>query len=104
MSAVNLVSLLCLALTGMIASWGIFSRHFDDSLMQRIGLSTVALACLLRIPEKVRVGAPDTPPELLLAQIGLLIYAIGTVLKLWHAKRHMVGHRERRWRGERAHN
>jgi len=81
MSTANLVSLLCLLITGVIAALGIFSKKFDDSLLQRIGLSGVAVACFLRVPGKF-FFPPDPPPEILLAQLSLACYAVGTFIKL----------------------
>lgn len=81
----GLVSLVCLVITGSLATWGVFSRHFDDSLAQCVGLSIVAIACILRIPDKL--ANPYTPPELLMAQIGMCIYGLGTAIKLIHKSR-----------------
>lgn len=92
----GLLSLLCLALTGVLATWGVFSRHFDDSLLQRIGLATLAIACILRVPD--RIYHPHTPPELLMAQVGLAVYGIGTAIKLWRKTR-AATRRERRGLG-----
>ena len=92
----GLLSLLCLVLTGALATWGIFSRHFDDSLLQRIGLSVIAIACILRVPDKIE--APDTPLAILMAQIGLCIYGVGTAIKLWRKGR-AATHHERRGYG-----
>lgn len=75
------ISLACLLITGGLATWGVFSRHFDDSLLQRIGLSAVAVACILRVPDKL--ADMPTPPEILLAQVGLCVFGVGTVIKLW---------------------
>lgn len=90
MSAANALSLLCLVITGGIAAWGIFSSHFDDNLLQRLGLSGVAIACFLRAPDKF-FAVVDPPSEILLAQVSLSIYAIGTALKLW--RQHHAGGR-----------
>lgn len=93
MHAAGMLSLLCLIVTGSLATWGVFSRHFDDSLLQRVGLSVVAIACILRIPEKI--AHPDTPPEILMAQIGLCIYGIGTALKIIRRSRRSGRHDRR---------
>lgn len=77
------ISLACLLVTGALATWAVFSRHFDDSLLQRVGLSIVAVSCFARVP--IKLEHPDTPPELLAAQLGLVCYAVGTALKLWRA-------------------
>lgn len=92
------ISIACLIVTGALCSWAIFSKHFDDSLVQRIGLALVAAACVLRIPAKL--ANPETPPELLAAQLGLVIYGVGTVLRIWRDGR---GQRERQ-RGDYHYN
>jgi hypothetical protein len=78
MNPENFISLVCLLLTGGIAMVGVLSGRFRDSLLQRIGLSGISIACLLRVPDKF--GADYIPPEILLAQISLSIYAVGCVL------------------------
>lgn len=90
MSASNALSLLCLIVTGCIATAGIFSRHFDDSLLQRIGLAVIAMACILRVPEKIGDAAPDTPGVILFAQVGLAVYAVGTLVKVRGTMREQV--------------
>lgn len=80
MTLTGLVSLACLLITGGLASLAIFSHHFDDSLLQRVGLSIVAISCFVRVP--IKIAHPDTPPELLAAQLGLVTYAVGTAIKL----------------------
>lgn len=93
----GILSLACLIITGGLATWGVFSKHFDDSLMQCVGLSVVAIACILRIPEKI--AHPYTPPEILMAQIGLCIYGVGTALKLALKSRSATRHERRRGYG-----
>jgi hypothetical protein len=80
MSMSGAISLACLVITGGLAALGVFSRHFDDSLAQRVGLSLLAIACILRIPDKL--ADLPTAPEVLMAQIGLAVFGIGTVFKL----------------------
>ena len=89
----GLLSLLCLTVTGVLATWGVFSRHLDDTLLQRIGLATVAIACILRVPDKF--DHPYTAPELLMAQVGLMVYGIGTAIKLWRRTRAATRHERR---------
>lgn len=87
------VSLVCLFVTAALATWGVFSKHFDDSLLQCIGMSFVAVACILRIPDKL--VNPTTPTELLFAQIGLCIYGIGTAIKLYNRRKDLPRERRR---------
>lgn len=89
------LSIGCLALTGALCTWAIFTRHYDDSLLQRMGLSALAIASLLRIPHKLQY--PDTAPEILVAQVGLCLYGVGTAIKLYrrsqrHERRTHRGH------------
>lgn len=89
----GIVSLICLMITGSLATWAVFSKHFNDSLAQCVGLSIVAIACILRIPEKI--AHPYTPPEILMAQIGLCIYGLGTAAKLVRKSRSARRHERR---------
>ena len=77
------LSFLCLVVTGTIAGWGVFSVHFDDTLLQRIGLSVVATGCAARAFERMTEVVPPPPPPLLWSQVGLMLYAVGTALRLW---------------------
>ena len=79
----SLLSLFCLVITGSISAYGIFSMHFDDNLVQRIGLSIVATGCGARIFERLTTDVPAPPPALLWSQVGLMFYAVGTVYRFW---------------------
>lgn len=83
MSAANTLSLACLLVTGGIAAWGVFSPHFDDNLIQRLGLSIVATGCAARAFERITQDVPEPPPALLWSQVGLALYALGTVYRFW---------------------
>ena len=90
------VPLLCLAVTGALCTWGIFSRHFDDSFLQRVGLAGLSVFCFLRL--YTRLKSPDIPPpalEILGVQVSLAIYGVGTAIKLVKRSRH-ANSRERR--------
>lgn len=86
-------SIACLILTAAMSTWGVFSKHFDDSLLQRIGLSTIAFASIMRIPQKLE--NMYTPPELLFAQFGLVLFGVGTVYRFWSIGRHKPYRRHR---------
>lgn len=86
MSAAGIVSLMCLIITGALASYAVFSRHYDDTVLQRSGLSIVAIGCIVRASERVMFDVPDPPPMLLLSQVGLAMYAVGTAVKLIRAR------------------
>lgn len=98
MTPAGLIAIVCLAVTGALCTWAVFSKHFDDSLMQRTGLALVACSCILRIPMKW--ADPYTPPEIMIALLGVCLYAIGTALKLWLSQR---GFHRRERRGKAAH-
>lgn len=86
MTAAGMLSLLCLIVTGGLASFAVFSHHYDDTLLQRMGLSIVAIGCIVRAGERLAFDVADPPPILLLSQLGLALYAVGTALKLWRAR------------------
>lgn len=87
MSTMGLISLLCLILTGALSTWAIFSLHYDDSVLQRLGLSVVAIGTITRAVERVTSDVPDPPVIVLASQIGIALYAIGTAAKLIAARR-----------------
>lgn len=95
MSWSGILSLFCIIVTGAVCTWAVFSKHYDDTALQRVGLSILAIACILRVPYKIQ--DPDTPPEILLGQFGVVIYAVGTVIKFVMASRGHVPSRRRRW-------
>lgn len=99
MSSLNALSLACLIVTGAIATWGVFSTHFDDNLIQRVGLSVVATGCFVRAVERLAREVPEPPPALLWSQVGLALYAIGTVWRLWIQSRRQGERRGYRRRG-----
>jgi hypothetical protein len=101
-STIGLLSLLCLLVTGFICTAGIFSHHFDDTILQRVGLSIVATGTLIRAVERITQDVPDPPLVLLWSQIGIAMYAVGTALRMMHAKRRAGPerrHGDRRRRG-----
>lgn len=99
MTAAGVVSLLCLIVTGSLASWAVFSRHYDDGLTQRVGLSIIAIGTFARAVERITSDVPDPPPILLASQIGLALYAAGTALKIFQAHRRVERRRTRARRG-----
>ena len=70
-----------LLLVGCLATAGVLSRRYEDSLLQRIGLSVVAITTLARSVYWMR--ADDEPAfEVLVGVAGLALYAAGTALKV----------------------
>lgn len=98
MSWAATLSLACLVVTCSICTWGIFSQHFDDTLVQRVGLSVVATGTGARIMERLTQEVPDAPPALLWSQVGLALYAIGTVWRFWRQARRQPDRRVPRHR------
>jgi hypothetical protein len=81
----TVISLMCLGITAVLCTWGVFSRHFQDNLGQCVGLSLVAIACYLGIPLKFE--ETSTRPEALFVQMGLCVFAVSTAWKLWGLNR-----------------
>ena len=90
------LTMICLALLGAIATWGVFSRHVDDTLGQRIGLSVVAIGCFVRLAQRIAYDLPQPPIETLAILFGVTVYAVSTAVKIVCTRR---GIRDRRGRG-----
>lgn len=97
-TAQGVISLACLIVTGSLATWGIFSQHYDDTVLQRLGLSIVAIGCMTRAYERIFSDIAPPPPALLWSQIGLALFAVGTAWRIWHAGRHKPHRRHGRGR------
>lgn len=74
------LSILCLFIVGAVCTFGVFSEHFDDTLIQRVGMGLLALWCFGRLPAAVR-DAAEAQPDLVL-HAGMAAFAVGTALKL----------------------
>ena len=81
------LTMICLALLGAIATWGVFSRHVDDTLGQRVGLSVVAIGCFVRLAQRIAYDLPQPPIETLVILFGVTVYAVSTVGKVVIAHR-----------------
>lgn len=99
MTGAGAVSTICLVVTGALSTWAVFSRNYDDSLLQRCGLSVIAIGCFARAAERLATSVPDPPPILLASQIGLALYAIGTAFKIVQAHRRVERRRTHARRG-----
>lgn len=73
------IALLCLAVIGTISTVAVFSKDFDDTLLQRIALTLLAVGAYSRIPHRLREA--DVPPELLLIDIGVALFGVATWAK-----------------------
>ena len=70
---------------GVIATsclMGVFSRHFEDNLLQRIGFSLSCIGASTRMLE-VYGHFPNETNARYLFTYGVAIVGIGTVLKFW---------------------
>ena len=81
------LTMICLALLGAIATWGVFSRHVDDTLGQRVGLSVVAIGCFVRLAQRIAYDLPQPPIETLVILFGVTVYAVSTAAKIICAHR-----------------
>lgn len=81
------LTMICLALLGAIATWGVFSRHVDDTLGQRVGLSVVAIGCFVRLAQRIAYDLPQPPIETLVILFGVTVYAVSTAVKIVCARR-----------------
>lgn len=95
MSTFGIISLACLIITGTLSGWAIFSHHYDDTLLQRIGLSIVSIGCATRAYERIVSEVADPPPALLWSQIGLALFAIGSAWRIYMASVTSGHHRRR---------
>lgn len=81
------LSMLCAAVTCALCTWAVFSKHFDDTLVQRLGLSIMAVGTAVRVWDRLANDVPDPPLVLLWSQVGLALYAAATAVKLYQAGR-----------------
>lgn len=88
--------MICLALLGAISTWCVFTRHVDDTLGQRVGLSVVAIGCFVRLSQRIAYDLPQPPIETLVILFGVTVYAVSTAAKIIVARR---GISDRRGRG-----
>lgn len=70
----------------LIALIAVLNPKFDDTLIQRIGLSLICFGATLRVFSLLKESPSDTTCLILI--YGLMVYAIGTIIKLKRA----VGH------------
>lgn len=87
--------MICLAILAALSTWGVFTRHLDDTLGQRVGLSVVAIGCVARIAQLLAHAAAPPPAEALAVLIGVTVYAVSTALKIVRARGRVGEHRRR---------
>ncbi len=76
-----IVSFVCLVFVAFMCVVGTLSRTYDDNLFQRVGMALICFGVLARANEIWFFEA--VPPELMLAHIGLALFAVGTTFKVW---------------------
>lgn len=89
------LTMICLILLAAVATWGVFTRHVDDTIGQRVGLSVVAIGCMARIAQRLVYDYPAPPPETLAILVGVTVYAVSTAAKIIIARRRAGEHRRR---------
>lgn len=93
---VGTLTIICLAILAALSTWGVFTRHLDDTLGQRVGLSIAAIGCIARIAQLLTYDYAAPSGEALAVLIGVTVYAVSTALKIVCARRRVVEHRRRR--------
>lgn len=61
---------------------GVFSRKFDDNLVQRFGLAVACLGAALRLLDLIEAIDANNNARYLLTY-GYTIFSVGTVWKFW---------------------
>lgn len=81
MSSLWLLSCFCLVLTAAICIVGVFSSHFDDTLLQRLGMAILCFFCAGRAGTIWM--ARDVNPDWFGVHLGMAVFAVGTALKIY---------------------
>ena len=81
MDCVTLLNILCLLTAGMLAGAGVFFMHYRDTLLERVGLSAIALWCFVRVAYEVKGGLKAEGTDTFL-YAGLALFAVGFALEL----------------------
>lgn len=84
----NTLMVLGLSAVALICTWGVFSRHYDDSLMQRIGMSGLAIGCIMRVSERMSNSESiETSIVALASVLFLALFAVGSAMKFVRSSR-----------------
>lgn len=73
------ISLVIIAVTCLL---GVFTRKFDDNLLQRLGLSLACIGACLRLSELFWYFPDDTKARYLFTY-GVAVFCLGTAWKFW---------------------
>jgi len=77
------VYLVALAVSASLALLGVFNRHFDDNLFQRLGLAVIGFAACSDIYLAIAdVSCCEASNGKSLFVIGFSVYGIGTLVKV----------------------
>lgn len=68
-----------------VATFGIYSKHFQDNLLQRVGMSVLAFGAVLKLTADVTRENGQAACSLMI--YGAAIYALGCVCSLIKSKR-----------------
>lgn len=61
--------------------WGVLCPHFEDNLLQRVGMSLVCMAAVLRLySEFIELSSLIDLRSRWLLSVGIFLYAVGTAL------------------------
>ena len=86
----GMISIVALSVVALLCLLGVFHPRYDDTLGQRIGMSVIAVWCILRI--QVKLTDFDTEPVHMLLHLGMLSYALGTLRKILRAQKFAQHH------------
>jgi hypothetical protein len=76
MSALAILSVVSLLVVGGLAMLGVFASSYHDSFLERVGMSAVALWCLVRVCDTLTGGANEDAQNWPL-HVGLALFAVG---------------------------
>jgi hypothetical protein len=82
---INLLSVLCLTVVGLLCILGVFHPQYDDTLGERVGMSAIGLWSIAKVSAILSGGAEEFPALLLHA--GLASFACGMAAAKWRHRR-----------------
>ena len=83
-----MVSLVSLSLVAALCVVGVFHGAFRDTLLQRIGMAWLCIACCGRV-RWVWLNQ-TTDPSWMMVHVGMAIYAVGTFSKVYFERHRLV--------------
>ncbi len=79
------VSLICLSIVAVLCLIGALHPAYDDNLLQRIGMGCICLSSIALMEHVYRYGGASSACSLM--AIGMLMFALGVVLKVLKFRR-----------------